>query len=142
MFYQAADQTLYNFTDDDIERCNDLWKKAKASAQSEEQLQQIKRSELSWRFWKCSNKRSEFSRWQFPYVYMKANEELHHDLKDMGVLVFGEGSNDPLSDCELLYLYRDIHKWGVKFEESYWDFLNPYAILLYEFLGKIYNFFS
>ena len=140
--YQPSEDTLYNFTNDDVEYCNTLWQKAKDAAQTDEQLQQIRRSELCWRFWKCSNKRSEFSRWQFPYVYMKANEELHHDLKEMGVLVLGEGSSHTLSDCELLYLYRDIHKWTTLYEEWFWDILNPYAVDLYEFLGKIYNFFN
>ncbi len=140
--YQPSDQTLYDFSDDDVKYCNTLWQKAKDEAETDEQLQQIRRSELSWRFWKCSNKRSEFSLFQFPYVYMNARETLHNDLKEMGVIVFSEGSRGTLSDCELLYLYRDIHKWGTNYEEWFWDILNPYAVSLYNFLGKIYNLFK
>lgn len=140
--YQPSDETLYNFTNEDIEYCNTLWQKAKDEAQTDEQLAQIERSELSWRYWKCSNKKSEFSIWQFPYIYMNAREELHHDLKEMDVLVFGEGSNHALSDCELLYLYRDIHKWTTLYEEWFWDILNPSAVAFYEFLGKIYTLFE
>ena len=119
--------------------CGRPVEKAKEEAQTDEQFQQIRRSELSWRYWKCANKCSEFSRLQFPYVYMNANKKLHDDLKEMGVLVFGEGAKHELSDCELLYLYRDIHKWTTLYEEWFWDILNPVAVRLYEVLGKIYN---
>lgn len=139
--YQEATDTLYGITDEEIGYCNNLWEKAKEEAQTDEQFQQIRRSELSWRYWKCANKCSEFSRLQFPYVYMNANEKLHDDLKEMGVLVFGEGAKHELSDCELLYLYRDIHKWTTLYEEWFWDILNPFAVGLYQFFGIIYNSF-
>ncbi len=140
--YQAAGETLNGMTKEDIEYCNELWEKAKNAAETDAQLQQIRRSELSWRYWKCANKCSEFSKLQFPYVYMNAAEKLHNDLKEMNVLVFSEGAKSQLSDCELLYLYRDIHKWTELYEEWFWDLLNPFAISLYEFLEKIYNIFN
>ncbi len=137
--YQSATDTLYNMTNEDINRCNELWEKAKEAAVTDEQLQQIRRSELSWRYWKSANKRGEFSRWQFPYVWMREGEKLHDDLKEMNAVLFSEGGTNLLSDCELLYLYRVVNKWTVVYEESYWDVLNPYAIKLYEFFGMIYN---
>ncbi|MBQ5823370.1 MAG: DUF4838 domain-containing protein [Clostridia bacterium] len=140
--YQESQNTLCGMKNKDIEYCNQLWDDAKAQAQTEEQLAQLRRSELCWRYWKCANQVGEFSRWQFPYVWMNANERLHHDLKDMGITKMGEGAKYELSDCNLLYLYRHLFKWTTLFEEPYWDVLNPYAIKLYEFLGKIYNLFS
>ena len=140
--YQESGKTLYNMTDEDIAYCNELWEKAKEAAETEEELAQIRRSELSWRYWKCANHKGEFSKNQFPYVYMNAAEMLHHDLKDMGILVFSEGAKSGLSDCELLYLYRDIgSKWTVLYEEWFWDILNPFAIAIYNLLGMIYNLF-
>ncbi len=141
MIYQASSQTLYNMTAQDIAYCDELWQKAKDEAETEEQLAQICRSELSWRYWKCANHKGEFSKLQFPYVYMNAAETLHNDLKDMGVLVFSEGARSNLSDCELLYLYRDIGKWTTLYEEWFWDILNPFAIAIYNLLGAIYNLF-
>ena len=129
-------------TNEDVERCNELWQKAKDAAVTEEQLQQIRRSELSWRYWKSANKRGEFSRLQFPYVWMNEGKKLHDDLKEMNAVLFSEGGTNLLSDCELLYLYRVVNKWTVIYEESYWDLLNPYAVKFYEFLGKIYNSFN
>ncbi len=137
--YQKSQKTLYGMKNTDIEYCNQLWENAKAQAQTEEQLSQIKRSELCWRYWKCSNQVSEFSRWQFPYIWMNANEKFHHDLKDMGITMMGEGATHTLSDCNLLYLYRHLFKWTTLFEEPYWDFLNPYAVKLYDFFGIVYN---
>jgi hypothetical protein len=138
--YQASTETLYDMKKKDIEYCDGLWEKAKAAAQTDEQLQQILRSELSWRYWKCANKCGEFSRWKFPYVYMNASERLYNDLKEMGVRVFSEGGL-PLSDCELLYLYRVPSKWTTLYEEWFWDVLNPIAIRLYKALGFVYNIF-
>ncbi len=140
--YQKAPNTLYGMTAKDIKHCNELWENAKAMAQTDEQLAQLKRSELCWRYWKCSNRKGEFSLLQFPYLWMKAKESLHHDMKDMGITMLGEGAQHSLSDCNLLYLYRAPTKWTTLFEEPYWDALNPYAVKLYEFLGKIYSIFS
>ncbi len=139
--YQASTDTLYNFTKKDIKYCDELWEKAKEAAQTDEQLQQVLRSELSWRYWKASNKRGEFSRWKYPYIYMNAGEKLHHDFIEMGVTAFGEGSQHTLSDCELLYLYRIPTKWTTLYEEWFWDILNPVAVAIYKVFGFFYNIF-
>ena len=140
--YQSAENTLYNMTDEDVEKCNELWEKAKTAAEDDEQLQQIRRTELSWRYWKAANKRGEFSRCQFPYVWMSEGEKLHNDLKEMNAVLFSEGGKNLLSDCELLYLYRVPYKWTVVYEEWFWDVLNPLAVGFYKLLGAVYNLFN
>ena len=140
--YQASTDTLYGMTNEDVEYCNTLWQKAKEAAKTEEQLQQLRRSELSWRYWKCANMKGEFSRLQFPYVYMNAGEKLHADLKEMNVLVMSEGAQYKLSDCELLYLCRQPFKWTTLYEEWFWDMLNPVVVAAYKALGFIYNTFA
>ena len=140
--YQASTDTLYGMTNEDVEYCNTLWQKAKDAAKTEEQLQQLRRSELSWRYWKCANMKGEFSRLQFPYVYMNAGEKLHVDLKEMNVLVMSEGAQYKLSDCELLYLCRQPFKWTTLYEEWFWDMLNPVVVAAYKALGFIYNTFA
>ncbi len=140
--YQSAKNTLYNMTDEDVEKCNELWEKAKTVAEDDEQLQQIRRTELSWRYWKAANKRGEFSRCQFPYVWMSEGEKLHNDLKEMNAVLFSEGGTNLLSDCELLYLYRVPYKWTVVYEEWFWDVLNPLAVGFYKLLGAVYNLFN
>lgn len=140
--YQSAENTLYNMTDEDVEKCNELWKNAKTVAEDDEQLQQIRRTELSWRYWKAANKRGEFSRCQFPYVWMSEGEKLHNDLKEMNAVLFSEGGTNLLSDCELLYLYRVPYKWTVVYEEWFRDVLNPLAVGFYKLLGAVYNLFN
>lgn len=140
--YQSSAKTLYGITNDEIEYCNVLWQKAKEEAENQEQIDQIRRSELSWRYWKSANKRSEFSRLQFPYVYMNAGEKLHNDFKEMNIQVLSEGSVHTLSDCELLYLCRVPYKWTTLYEEWFWDALNPLVVGFYKFFGKIYNSFN
>ncbi|MBR5262812.1 MAG: DUF4838 domain-containing protein [Clostridia bacterium] len=140
--YQESTKTLYNMSKKDIEYCNGLWAKAEAAATTDEQLQQVRRSGLSWRYWQCMNKCGEFSRWQFPYVYMNAGERLHHDLKEMGITMFGEGGHVELSDCELLYYFRPANKWTMIFEEWFWDVLNPFAVAIYKVTGFIYKLFN
>ena len=140
--YQGSQNTLYNMTNEDVEKCNELWAKAKEAAETDEQLQQIRRSELSWRYWKSANRRGEFSRAQFPYIWMTAGKELHDDLKEMNAVLFSEGGTNLLSDCELLYLYRESYKWSAIYEEWFWDILNPVAVALYNFFGSVYKAFN
>lgn len=140
--YQGSQNTLYQMSNKDVEKCNELWEKAKDAAETDEQLAQLRRSELSWRYWKSANCRGEFSRLQFPYIRMREGEKLHNDLKEMNAVLFSEGGTNLLSDCELLYLYRESYKWSVIYEEWFWDILNPVAVGLYKALGTIYNFFN
>ncbi len=140
--YQHAKDTLYNMKNSDIKQCDALWEKAKDAAQTEDQLNQLLRSELCWRYWKCANRKSEFSRWQFPYLWMNENQQLYNDFIKMGVKRLSEGNNRYLSDCDLLYLFREPIKWTKLYDEPIWDFLNPLAVDLYEFLEKVYHFFK
>ena len=101
----------------------------------------ILQSRLSWRYWKCANAKAEFSRLQFPYLWMKAQDDLYNDLKAFSVIRVGEGNNRYLSECDILHLIREPFKWSVLFDEPYWDAFNPYMLKLYAFLEKIYNSF-
>lgn len=140
--YQASQNTLHNMTYKDVEKCNELWQKAKDAAETDEQLSQLCRSELSWRYWKSANRRGEFLRFQFPYIWMSEGKKLHDDLKEMNAVLYSEGGTNLLSDCELLYLYRESYKWSVIYEEWFWDILNPVSVKLYETLEMIYNVFN
>lgn len=123
----------------EISRCNELWEKAKAEAKSEEQLQQILRSELCWRYWKCSNMKSEFSLLQHPYLWMKARKDLYNDFVKFGVTRMGERPNHELSSNDLRHLTRRIYTWITLYDEPVWDSINPYAVKFYNLLEKAYN---
>lgn len=124
----------------EVSRCDELWELAKAQAETEEQLNRILRSEISWRYWKCSNMRSEFSRLQHPYLWMKANKDLYNDFVKFGITRMGERVNHELSSNDLRHLTRRIYTWITLYDEPIWDAINPYAVKLYEILEKSYSF--
>lgn len=124
----------------DVKRCDELWEKAKAEAENDEQLQRILRSEICWRYWKCSNMRSEFSLLQHPYLWMKARKDLYNDFVKFGITRMGERPNHELSDNDLRHLTRRIYTWITLYDEPIWDAINPYAVAFYEFLEKTYIF--
>ncbi len=140
--YQSAADTLYGMTNKEIKYCDQLWQKAIDSAETEKQRAELIRSEISWRYWKCSNKKREFSRFQSAYVWMTEQDKLYNDLIEHNVLALGEGTrNRDLSDCEILHYLRVPFKWTTLYDEVYWDAINPYFLKLYEAIGKVYNFF-
>ncbi|MBQ7121698.1 MAG: DUF4838 domain-containing protein [Clostridia bacterium] len=140
--YQEAKKTLYGMTNADIAHCDELWQAAMNKATTSQQFRNILQSRLSWRYWKCANAKAEFSRLQFPYLWIKAQDDLYNDLKAFGVIRVGEGDNRYFSECDILHLIREPFKWSVLFDEPYWDALNPYMLKLYAFLEKVYTFFN
>lgn len=125
----------------EIKRCDELWEMAKAEAENEEQINRILRSELCWRYWKCSNMRSEFSRLQHPYLWMKANKDLYNDFIKMGVTRLGERVGHDISHNDLRHLTRRIYTWITLYDEPIWDELNPIAVMFYNMLERMYTFF-
>lgn len=122
----------------EVSRCDELWELAKQEAETEEQLEQIRRSEICWRYWKCANKRSEFSLFQSPYLQMKANQELYEDFVDLGITRMGERVGHDLSSNELRHYTRRIYTWITLYDEPVWDAINPYMIAVYNIMEKIY----
>lgn len=82
--YDPMHKTL-GFTGDDIQKADSLWENAKSEAESEEQLRNIERSEICWRYWKAFN------------IYDEAeNAALVEDMKALGITKINEGSaNSP-----------------------------------------------
>ncbi len=125
----------------EVSRCDELWENAKSEAENEEQLSRILRSEICWRYWKCSNMRSEFSLLQHPYLWMKARKDLYNDFVKFGITRMGERPKHELSDNDLRHLTRRIYTWITLYDEPIWDAINPYAVAVYELTEKVYNFF-
>lgn len=125
----------------EVSRCDELWENAKSEAKNEKQLSRILRSEICWRYWKCSNMRSEFSLLQHPYLWMKARKDLYNDFVKFGITRMGERPNHELSDNDLRHLTRRIYTWITLYDEPIWDAINPYAVAVYELTEKVYNFF-
>ncbi|MBQ6864711.1 MAG: DUF4838 domain-containing protein [Clostridia bacterium] len=123
-----------------VKQCDALWENAKAAAETEEQLSQILRSELCWRYWKCSNGRSEFSKLQHPYLWMNARQQLYEDFIAMGVSRMGERKNHELSeDNAFNRLFRHIYTWITLYDEDFLAPLNRLSERIYNSLEKSYN---
>ncbi len=141
--WQNANKTLYGMTKNDIRYCDTLWQNAINEAETEEQKSQLIRSQLSWRYWKCANQKLEFSRWQFPYVWMTEQDILFNDLMEHDVSLFGTPTRKrEISQCEMIHYWRIPIKWTNLYDEDIWFTLSPYFMEFYNFLGKIYNLFN
>lgn len=136
---QKPEQSLPGITAKEIKRCDELWKNAEAMAENETYLNRIQRSELCWRFWKCANRKVEFSHLRPIHVWMSAQENLYNDYRIFGVTAFGEYIGRDVSDCEALYLLRRPTKWVERYEENYWELLSPIVVKLY---NAITDFFG
>ncbi len=136
----SSRRNLHNMTSSVIKQCDALWENAKAAAETDEQLAQINRSELCWRYWKCSNGKREFSKLQHPYLWMNARQELYEDFIEMGVLRMGERVNHELSmDNAFNRYFRHIYTWITLYDEDFLQPLNRLSERIYSFLEKIYN---
>ncbi len=134
--------SLPGMTNNDVKRCDELWELAISEAENEDQLNQILRSELCWRYWKCSNMCSEFSLLQHPYLWMKARKDLYNDFVKFGVTRMGERPKHELSGNDLRLFTRRIYTWITLYDEPIWDAINPYAVAFYNLLEKLYNHFN
>ncbi len=135
----SSRRNLHNMTSSVIKQCDALWENAKAAAETEEQLAQIRRSELCWRYWKCSNGKREFSKLQHPYLWMHARQELYEDFIEMGVLRMGERVNHELStDNAFNRYFRHIYTWITLYDEDFLQPLNRLSEKIYSFMEKLY----
>ena len=98
----------FRFTDRQVAVIDELWKAAKKAAVTDEQKEHLKRSELSWRFWKSSVKKGEFS--ILNPGRFDENEKLFNDLQKFGVTMINEGGDGDYLDC-LCIRYVPANEW-------------------------------
>ncbi len=92
IFKNMTHPGVFILTPNQVEYCNDLWSKAAQLAENETQLRNIKMSELSWRYWKACNWRSEFSRLRWVKNWISENEVLYRDYQKYGITRCSESS--------------------------------------------------
>ena len=106
--YEHPSSSL-RLTDRQIAQIDNLWKAAKDAAATEEQLANITRSEICWRFWKSSVNRGEFSILNPKRFDLR--EELYEDVKASGATTISEGGNNDYLDC-LCVRYIPANEWN------------------------------
>ncbi len=79
MIFVDMKETL-GFSDADIKKADALWENAKALAETDEELERIRRSEICWRYWKGFNKYNE-----------EECNQLIKDMKEFGITMVREG---------------------------------------------------
>lgn len=94
-----------------------LWKKAENAAETDEQLANLKRTELSWRWWKANAGKCEFS--FFSRKRAAEKEKLYEDLLASGVIDFAEFSAEDVRaiDKEVIR-YATPDQWHVGSENK------------------------
>ena len=78
---------------EELAHLDSLWEKAKEEAENERVLERVRRSELSYRFYKLTSRRGEFAD---VFEYDRLEKEFYKDCKELGVLRLSEGANIPL----------------------------------------------
>ena len=97
------------FTPRSLAKMDALWARAEKEVAGAEQLERVKRSELSWRFWKACVGRGEFS--LLNPGRFDEKEKLFEDLKAFGVKQLDEFSYGDYLDCSCIR-YAPANKWN------------------------------
>jgi len=87
-----TEKGVLKLTINEVEYCNQLWAKAAELAETETQINNVKMSELSWRYWKGCNKVSEFSRTRRIAVWTAENKKLYDDYAKYEIVRCSESS--------------------------------------------------
>ena len=103
--YYGSWACMRPFTSAEALAVDALWKKAEDAAETEEQLDNLKRSKLSWRWYKASAGKCEFS--FFSRHRADEKEKLYQDLLDSGVVDFGEYSGNDVKAID-----RDVIRYA------------------------------
>lgn len=102
----ARPTDVFSFTEKETAGLDELWAKAKSECTDEAQLANINRSEISWRFIKCSLGIGEY---KGSLAGKEARTSLLNDIQNAGVVRWNEGGgmNVPAN-----YMYMPIENWN------------------------------
>ncbi len=107
----AGPEQSFNFSEKDVSAIDALWSAAKeAAADDATTLEHVERSELSWRFWKSSARKGEFS--ILNPERFDENEKLFEDLQAFGVMGINEGGYGDYLDC-ICVRYVPANEWSM-----------------------------
>ena len=105
----ASPAAVLALTDAEVSKVDMYWKNAYSLARTDLHKENIQRSELSWRFWKGSENKGEFS--VLNPERFDEKQKLFEDLQSFGVLQISEGSYNDYLDC-LCVRYVPVNEWN------------------------------
>ncbi|MBR6702020.1 MAG: DUF4838 domain-containing protein, partial [Clostridia bacterium] len=100
----------FSFSAKQVKEIDGYWESAKKAAVNDEQKEHIGRSELSWRFWKASAGKGEFSILNPERFDLR--QELFEDLQKYGVTALNEGGPSDYLDC-ICIRYAPANEWNM-----------------------------
>ena len=125
--YRSNYPCLNNLSGGDIGYINDLWAQAKVSNLSEQQMQNVLKSEISWRYWKAGHHCDEFTYFQNWQTKFDTARTLTDDMRALGITRIAEGSPDAcLSDNPNFLRIPDM--WRIREDGQYNNPFDKYYI--------------
>lgn len=76
--------TILNIDDDTLREFDAMWEQALEEAETDQQKENVRRSQLCWRYWKANGKRGEFSKFN-ESKRIAENEKLYNDMVHFGI---------------------------------------------------------
>lgn len=137
---QQPKDCLPGITGKQIRQIDKLWASAEEAAETEAQLLRVRKSEISWKHWKCCRFKGEYTLFQSPFKYMKSHVELLKEIEFFGNTAVGEGDIKYLRKNPCRVLFFTPLNWESKFDGKFYDKLDSFAKWLYELSGEKYEF--
>ncbi len=97
IYSNMKDKGVLNLSLKERYQMNALWEKAKSCNLTDDQMKRVLLSEISWRYWKSSNKVCEFN-FLTGTNRLKQNKALYNDMKKLGITRIHEGDGGLLTD--------------------------------------------
>ena len=138
--YPYTKDILRAFRAEDVSYSDRQWQDALSAAAGTRFFDRTKRSSLCWQWWKCSNRKGEFSVFRSTiYTRMLGRESLYNDLIRMGVTRLNVFRRDrEITGCRSLILLRAPGKWCKLYENEFWDAIEPLVLKLYSVLSRLH----
>lgn len=96
IYSNMKDKGVLNLCPTERYQMNALWEKAKKCNLTDEEMNRVLLSEISWRYWKASNRVCEFTLLQGGMKRLEANKQLYKDMKKLGITRICEGGEGAL----------------------------------------------
>lgn len=107
IYAPVSSATVLRADDKDVAEIDAMWKVAKDGAETEEQLENVLRSEICWRYWKACSYKGEFKN---PDTRAAENEKFYNDLVKFGITRLNEGAGGYIK-AEKLDFTLAPNKW-------------------------------
>ena len=97
IYAPVTSQSLLRVNKNEVAKIDAMWQTAKDGAKTEEQLQNVLRSELCWRYWKACARVGEFGTKNQDEI-IELNKALYNDFVKFGIKRLSEGNGGVLKE--------------------------------------------